>query len=74
MDQFHADIVIAAYDWWIALRPPGWDEARHLTRPWVNCGSPMDRRLAQAVGRYVARRSMPDRPTSRGPQRPDTEH
>lgn len=69
-----SEIFIAAYEWWVARRPPHWDEARHITNPWVNCGSPEERNLARAVGAYAARRRMPERPTERGLQRPDTEH
>jgi hypothetical protein len=69
MDPKHADIIIAAYEWWLGQRPEGWDESQHITNPWVNCANAYERHLARAVAEYSARRRMTDRqpPRSRKP-------
>lgn len=58
----------AAYEWWLARRPPGWTDDMHHKEPWVNCTSDVDRSLAGAVARVV--RHAPDRETTR-PESPN---
>lgn len=69
MDPKQADIVIAAYEWWLSLRPEGWDESQHITNPWVNCATGYERHLARAVAEYSARRRMTDRQPVRPPMK-----
>jgi hypothetical protein len=43
----------AAVVWWTEHRPSGWSLEQHLTDPLVNCEGSHERRLAEAVSKWV---------------------
>jgi len=43
------DIIIAANEWWVGLRPLEWTEAQHLENPLVNTTAEREKALATAV-------------------------
>lgn len=49
------DVADMAVVWWVMKRPIQWSVKQHLENPGINCtASDTERRLAIAVGRWVA--------------------
>lgn len=44
----------AAVSWWREHKPRGWDVAKHLANPTVNCVTEREKRLARAAARWYA--------------------
>jgi len=47
-------VLQAATEWWLGLRPLGWNEEDHLAQPAVNSSTGRGSKLALAVAAYVA--------------------
>jgi len=42
-----------AIEWWESLRPIGWDLAKHLKSPTINCSTEKERNLARAIASHL---------------------
>ena len=54
-DVLNTRLGVAAYSWWLDLRPIGWSQAEHLNNETVNCVGDVEKALARAVAIEVAR-------------------
>ena len=48
-DVLNTRLGVAAYSWWLDLRPIGWSQAEHLNNETVNCVGDVEKALARAV-------------------------
>lgn len=48
------DVIELAYKWWCGKRPLGWTEIHHLSLPSINCVTPAEIFLANAVASWVS--------------------
>ena len=56
-DQQH-DLNHATYTWWLSKRPRKWSEGLHLTDPAINCKTPAEAGIAEAVAELVRARGV----------------